>query len=88
MYRAMLLSKSDKGLHRFIWREHEHKPLGDFQMTRLTYCVSASAFIASMCVKQSTFDHAADYPLAFKAVTELFYVNDNLTGANTVQRAV
>ena len=57
-------------------------------MTRVTFCVSASAFIANICVKQSTIDHAADYPLAFKAINKLFYVNDDLTGANTVQGAV
>ena len=88
MYRAILLSESDKDLHRFVWREHKHKPLRDFRMTRITFGVSASSFIANMCVKQNAIDHAADYPLAFKAVIESFYVDDGLGGADTVQGAV
>jgi len=41
-----------------------------------------------MCVKQNSIEHAADYPLAAKAVNESFYVDDGLTGADTVQGAV
>ena len=57
-------------------------------MTRVTFGVSASSFIANMCVKQNALDHAAHYPLAFKAVNESFYVDDGHTGADTVQGAV
>ena len=88
MYRVILLSESDKDLHHFIWQEHEHKPLRDFWMTRITFHVSASSSVANMCVKQDALDHAAHYPLVFKAVNESFYVDDGLTGADTVQGVV
>ena len=88
MYRAVLLTESDRDLHRFVWQEHMHEPLKDFRMTRLTFGVSASSFIANMCVRQNSIEHAADYPLAAKAVSDSFYVDDGLTGADTVDGAI
>ena len=60
----------------------------NFRMTRVSLGVSASYFIVNMCVKQNAIDHAADNPLAFEAINESFYVDDSLTGADTVQEAV
>jgi hypothetical protein len=41
-----------------------------------------------MCVKQNAIDHASRYPLAKKVVDESFYVDDGLTGADSVDEAV
>ena len=38
-----------------------------------------------MAIKQNASDHANEYPLAAKVVHESFYVNDGLTGANTIE---
>lgn len=46
MYRAILLS--DKDLHRFVWRSDPKAPLEDFRMTRVTFGVSLSSFIANV----------------------------------------
>lgn len=57
-------------------------------MTRIKFGVSASPFAANMALKQNALDHAIDYPLAAEAVHTSFYVDDGLTGADTVERAV
>ncbi len=57
-------------------------------MTRLTFGVSASSFITNMCVKQNALDISLDFPLAAKAVSDSFYVDDGLTGADSVDEAV
>ena len=57
-------------------------------MTRLTFGVSASSFAANMAVKQNAKDFAHQYPLATKAVNESFYVDDGLTGADSVEEAI
>jgi len=49
MYRAIALAETDKDLHRFVWRTSPRDPLKDFRMTRVTFGVSASAFIANVC---------------------------------------
>ena len=88
MYRAISLTPLDRDLHRFVWRNSLSEPLQDFRMTRVTFGVSASSFLANMCVKQNALDHASAYPLAAQAVEDDFYVDDGLTGADSVEKAI
>ena len=74
MYRAVLLDKSDKDLHRFIWRHDPSEPLRDYRMTWVTFGVSASSYAANIPVKQNAMDLANNFPLAAKAVETSFYV--------------
>ena len=87
MYRAIELVPADRDLHRFVWRKETTEPLKDYRMTRLTLGVSASSFAANMAVKQNARDLSAQYPLAAQAVGRSFYVDDCLTGADTIQDA-
>ena len=88
MYRAVLLTESDRDLHRFVWRSNPNTPLRDYRMTRVTFGVSASSFIANMCVKQNILDFAVDYPEATREATKSFYVDDDLTGADTIEETI
>ena len=88
MYRALRLFEPDKDLHRFVWREDAGKPLRDFRMTRMTFGVSASPFAANMAVQQNASDLAVQYPLAAEAVVKSFYVDDCLSGADTVSGGI
>ena len=79
MYRAIELVKRDRDLHRFVWRSDPSEVIKDYRMTRVTFGVSASSFVANMCVKQNALNLAHEYPLAAKAVKESFYVDDGFT---------
>ena len=88
MYRAIELTKSDRDLHRFVWIRNPKDPLLDYHMTRVTFGVSASSFATNMSVKQNALDFAMDYPLAVDAVNRAFYVDDGLTGADSIEEAI
>ena len=88
MYRDIMLTESDRDMHRFVWRKSPNDLLQDYCMTRVTFGVSASSFAAKMAVKQNAHDFAIQYPLAVKAVEESFYVDDGLTGAETIEGAI
>ena len=88
MYRAILLVPSDRDLHRFVWRSDPSHTLKDYRMTRLTFGVNASSFVANMSVKQNARAYALKFPLAAKVVDDSFYVDDGLTGADSVEGAV
>ena len=88
MYRAVLLHKEQRDLHRFLWREDPHQSVKDYRMTRLTFGVSASSFAANMALKQNAISHRQSHPQAYQAVLESFYVDDGLTGADSVDEAV
>ena len=41
-----------------------------------------------MAVKRNAADYSLEYPLAAKVVDEAFYVDDCLTGANSVKEGI
>ena len=88
MYRAVELVPPDRDLHRFVWRSNPSEVIKDYRMTRVTFGVSASSFVANMCVKQNTLNLSHKYPLAANSVQESFYVDDGLTGADDTQSAI
>ena len=88
MYRAVVLCESDRDFHRFVWRQKPDEPLRDFRMTRVTFGVSASSFAANMVVKRNALNFALQYPLAEKIVDDSFYVDDALTGADSVEQTI
>ena len=57
-------------------------------MTRLTFGVSASSFAANMAVKQNATDFTGEFPQAASAVYISFYVDDGLTGTNSLEEAI
>lgn len=57
-------------------------------MTRVTFGVSISSFMANMCIRQNASDFTLAYPLAAKAVEDSFYVDDGLTGADSSEEAI
>ena len=88
MYRAIELVEPDCDLHRFVWRSNPLDTIQDYRMTRVKFDVSASSFIANMCLKQNATNLAKEFPLAATAVNESFYVDDGLTGADDVETAI
>ena len=46
------------------------------------------SFIANMCVKQNALDFSVEYPNAAKVVNNSFYVDDCLTGSDSIQGAI
>ena len=62
--------------------------LKDYRMTRVTFGVSASSFAANMVVLQNANDHSSQYPLAAQTVKKSFYVDDCLTGEDTIPAVI
>ena len=88
MYREVKLCAEDKDLHRFVWKENPASPIKDYRMTRVTFGVSASPFLAIRTLHQTAEDHGEDYPEATQHIRDSFYVDDFLGGANDVEEAV
>ena len=71
-----------------MWRTNPGDNLKDYRMTRVTFGVSSSSFIANMCVKRNATDFPHKYPLAAKIVDSSFYVDDCLAGADSVEEGI
>ena len=88
MYRGVKLAPNDKDLHRFIWRPDPTQPLQDYRMTRVTFGVSSSPFLAIRTLHQIAEDHGGDYPAAKDHILHSFYVDDFLAGAASEEEAL
>ena len=85
MYRVVELSKSDRDLYRFVWRQSLSEQLREYRMTHVTCGVSASSFSANMAVIQNATDLGLEFPLAFDAMIKSFYIDDALTRADSIE---
>ena len=88
MYREVELSVPDRDVHRFLWRSSLQQDIQDYRMTRVTFGVSASPYLAVRTLQQVAADHGSEQPEAVHHILSSFYVDDLLAGANTVAEAL
>ena len=87
MYREVELLPTDRDLHRFVWRPSPKEQIQDFRMTRVTFGVSASPYLAIKTLQRTARDHGAEHPTAAAHIRSSFYVDDLLAGAQTEEEA-
>ena len=87
VYQAIKFALPDCSLHRFVWRGSPDEPFLDCWITKVTFGVSASSFATNMAVKQNALDFATEH-LQIAEVMKSFYIDDSLTGADSVQEAI
>ena len=88
MYRVVELAEPDKDLHIFVWRAQPSDPVKDYRMTRVTFGVAASPYMAVKALQQTAADFGKDHPTASLHVHSSFYVDDLLAGARTPEEAL
>ena len=88
MFLEVGLHKEDRDLHCFLWRYPESGKLKDFRMTCLTFGVACSPFLAVQVLRQVALDYQQEYPLASQVVLNNFYIDDCLTGTESVEEAL
>ena len=86
MFRESGLHRSERDFHRYLVTAEEGK-LEDWRMTRLTFGITSSPFLATQVLHQVAADYSAEFPTAAAIIRSLFYVYDVLTGADTVAEA-
>ncbi|XP_029172199.1 uncharacterized protein LOC114941382 [Nylanderia fulva] len=84
MYRQILLHKSQTHLHRIVWREDSGAPIGEYELLTVTYGTSSASFLATRCLQHLAQKHADEFAIGSGCVLRDFYVDDLLTGANTL----
>ncbi len=86
MFREILLNPEHRDLHRFVLRE----PTGsivDCRMERVTFGVNCSPYLATQTLRFIADLHQETRPNAAKAIRSEFYVDDYVSGADSVVEA-
>ncbi|XP_025832766.1 uncharacterized protein LOC112905148 [Agrilus planipennis] len=88
MYRQILIEENQRNLQLILWRSNRDEPVQTFRLNTITYGMAASSFIAIRCLHQLAVEYQAKYPKASKIIQNDFYVDDLLTGFNSIEEAI
>ena len=76
----------DFDLHRFLHQDDSGEII-DCRMKKLTFGITTSPYLASQVLRQLVSDYSDEFPTAAALIEQAFYVDDCLTGADTLQEA-
>ncbi|XP_018405110.1 PREDICTED: uncharacterized protein LOC108781594 [Cyphomyrmex costatus] len=86
MYRQVMVDTAFTPLQRIVWREEEDQDLETFELLTITYVTSSASFLAIRCLKQLV-ELEARHPRTTEAIARDFYMDDLLTGADSIHEA-
>ena len=88
MYREVLLHPLDRALHRYIWKKSNEEAWSAYQMTRVTFGVTASPYLAVKVLQQVAEDFGSEMTKAKWHLLNSFYVDDLMGGAATEEEVI
>ncbi|XP_067204174.1 uncharacterized protein [Linepithema humile] len=88
MYRQVLVDPSQTALQRILWRNSDDEPIRTLELLTVTYGTASASFLAIRSLRKLAEEHSEQYPLASKIVLRDFYVDDLVSGADTLQEAL
>ncbi|XP_011697584.1 PREDICTED: uncharacterized protein LOC105455742, partial [Wasmannia auropunctata] len=85
MYRKIIVHPEDRDFQRILWSTTDVP--GQFQLGTVTYGLACAPFLALRVIKQLADDDGHLYPEAARVIHENMYVDDVLSGADSVELA-
>ncbi|XP_011881685.1 PREDICTED: uncharacterized protein LOC105569657, partial [Vollenhovia emeryi] len=87
MYRQILIDPAQRRYQRILWRDDPSQEVRTYELSTITYGTSPASYLATRCLKLLAESSRDKYPLGSICVQRDFYVDDLLTGADTVGEA-
>ncbi|XP_070525005.1 uncharacterized protein [Cardiocondyla obscurior] len=87
MYRQVLIHEDDHDLQRVLWRGSPGEPVQTFRLRTVTYGLACAPFLAVRTMRQLAIDEGARFPQGADALLRETYVDDVLTGADSLGAA-
>ncbi|XP_070526948.1 uncharacterized protein [Cardiocondyla obscurior] len=87
MYRQILITESDRDYQRILWRSWPSDPICEFQLNTITYGLISAPFLAIRTLRQLAEDERVNYPCGAEILEKETYMDDILTGADTLSDA-
>lgn len=84
MYRQVLVHESQVSLQHILWHDNPQDFLNTYELLTVTYGTSSASFLATRCIKHLANKYGSEFPSGSKCINRDFYVNDLLTGADTI----
>lgn len=84
MYRQIEVRPEDRDYLRLWWRENKSKNVDCFRLKTVTYGTGCAPFLATRTFQQLSIDEAEYFLSASLVLKKAFYMDDLLTGANSI----
>ncbi|XP_049316212.1 uncharacterized protein LOC109579356 [Bactrocera dorsalis] len=83
MFRQIKIAKKDQEYHRIVWRENNMQKIDEYELTTVTYVTASAPYLAV----RTLIEIANKCPIEKlqKIIKEDFYMDDLMTGANSVE---
>lgn len=88
MYRQVLIKSHQLPLQRILWRANVDEPLEKYELQTVTYGTTSASFLAIRCLIELAYENKELYPDLADIIQTDFYVDDMLTGAESIENAV
>lgn len=84
MYRQIWIRDTDRPLQQILWKDDPDGATKLFQLKTITYGTSSAPYLATKCLQELAERGKKDYPIASKIVERDFYMDDLITGVDTI----
>ncbi|XP_039436592.1 uncharacterized protein LOC120418326 [Culex pipiens pallens] len=88
MFRQIRIRSEDRKYQQIFWRRHPDELVKVYQLATVTYGTACAPFLATRTLAQVCKDEIERFPLAAKAGTDDVYMDDLLSGADTLEEAL
>lgn len=84
MYRQILLNTEQRKYQAILWRHSSEEPISTYLLNTVTYGVTTSSFLSLRTLQQLATEHSTQFPLASQVVLNNMFVDDILTGGDSL----
>ncbi|KAL4096395.1 hypothetical protein QTP88_021357 [Uroleucon formosanum] len=88
MYRQIWVSVPNRDFQRILWRANPDQPIQIYRLKTVTYGVVISSYLATACLLKLSEEKCNEFPEACRVLRQDFYMDDLLTGADTIEDAL
>nr|XP_034830105.1 uncharacterized protein LOC117987255 [Maniola hyperantus] len=88
MYRQVKIAEEDTNFQRIVWRDNPQSEIEDYKLVRVTFGTAAAPYLAVKTLQQLAIDEGANYPTASVKTKSDYYVDDLMTGCETVEEGI
>lgn len=88
MYRQIKINEKHQDYQRILWRDDQKKPVCDYCLTTATFGTAYASHSSIRALQQLAIDEKANFPIGSKIVSNDFYVDNLMSGAETIDEAI
>ncbi|XP_076385701.1 uncharacterized protein LOC105664200 [Megachile rotundata] len=85
MYRQVLIEPSQRCFQRILWHSNPNLPIETYELNTVTYGTASAPFLATRVLQEIGLKCEQEFPTVSQIIINDFYVDDLLTGSDTVR---